>query len=186
MVGIFQTQTLIVCFALLADCLPNTQLNTQFQIQNTILRGCQLRNTAWVLGVVMYTGKETKVAMNTKPTPSKLSTLDKLLNRALAVLMGGLVVLTVVSDGLALWWRGEFFHLSRNVLNGSTTCGDVNTSCEPAYLFPDNQPFDNYLLPPWLAYFFTFAILYVFCATRRPRPPRPRCAVGGFPFVHSP
>ena len=114
----------------------------------------------------MYTGKETKVAMNTKPTPSKLSTLDKLLNRALAVLMGGLVVLTVVSDGLALWWRGEFFHLSPNVVNGSTTCGDVNTSCEPAYLFPVNQPFDNYLLPPWLAYFFTFAILYVGCAQR--------------------
>ena len=135
-------------------------METTFHIQNTVLRGCQLRNTAWAMGLVLYTGRETKVAMNTKPTPSKLSTLDKLLNRALLILLLGLVVLTVVSDGLAIWWRTTYLRVSDNVLNGSAVCGEPGTSCEPAYLFPLNEPFENFLLPSWLAYFFTFAILY--------------------------
>lgn len=33
--------------------------------KNLLLRGSQLRNTEWVVGLVVYTGMETKVMMNT-------------------------------------------------------------------------------------------------------------------------
>lgn len=44
---------------------------------NLLLRGSRLRNTKWVLGIVTYTGKESKIAQNARNPPSKQSNLDK-------------------------------------------------------------------------------------------------------------
>lgn len=49
-------------------------------IQNMLLRGCSLRNTDWVLGVVVFTGKETKIMLNSGITPSKRSRIARELN----------------------------------------------------------------------------------------------------------
>uniref|UniRef100_A0A7S1TDZ2 Phospholipid-transporting ATPase n=1 Tax=Compsopogon caeruleus TaxID=31354 RepID=A0A7S1TDZ2_9RHOD len=45
--------------------------------ENFLLRGCTLRNTEYVLGVVVNTGRETKLMMNIKPAPRKRSTVEK-------------------------------------------------------------------------------------------------------------
>jgi phospholipid-translocating ATPase len=49
-------------------------------INNLLLRGCQLRNTEWVLGVVVFTGEETKIMINSGITPSKRARITKDLN----------------------------------------------------------------------------------------------------------
>ncbi|KAF2737543.1 phospholipid-translocating P-type ATPase [Polyplosphaeria fusca] len=49
-------------------------------INNLLLRGSQLRNTEWVLGVVMFTGDETKIMINSGITPSKRAKISKDLN----------------------------------------------------------------------------------------------------------
>lgn len=49
-------------------------------IQNLLLRGCSLRNTEWVLGVVVFTGRETKIMLNAGITPSKRSRISRELN----------------------------------------------------------------------------------------------------------
>ena len=49
-------------------------------IENLLLRGCNLKNTDWVMGVVMFTGQETKIMMNSGITPSKRSHISKSLN----------------------------------------------------------------------------------------------------------
>ena len=49
-------------------------------IHNLLLRGCSLRNTQWVLGVVVYTGQETKIMTNSGETPSKRSRISRELN----------------------------------------------------------------------------------------------------------
>ena len=38
-----------------------------------ILRGCTLRNTDWIIGIVVFTGVETKIALNNKETAFKRS-----------------------------------------------------------------------------------------------------------------
>ena len=38
---------------------------------NVLLRGAKLRNTQWVHGVVVYTGHETKLLLNSTATPLK-------------------------------------------------------------------------------------------------------------------
>lgn len=44
---------------------------------NLLLRGSRLRNSKWILGIVTYTGKESKIAQNARNPPSKQSNLDK-------------------------------------------------------------------------------------------------------------
>ncbi|CAN6669942.1 phospholipid-transporting ATPase Dnf1p [Trichomonascus vanleenenianus] len=49
-------------------------------INNILLRGCSLRNTDWVIGVVLFTGQETKIMMNAGVTPTKRSQISRELN----------------------------------------------------------------------------------------------------------
>ena len=49
-------------------------------INNLLLRGCTLRNTDWAIGVVAFTGDETKIMMNAGITPSKRSRISRELN----------------------------------------------------------------------------------------------------------
>ncbi|EHK97677.1 putative Phospholipid-transporting ATPase DNF1 [Glarea lozoyensis 74030] len=49
-------------------------------INNLLLRGCNLRNTEWILGVVVFTGFDTKIMMNAGITPTKRSRISRELN----------------------------------------------------------------------------------------------------------
>ncbi|KAF4949465.1 hypothetical protein F66182_18516, partial [Fusarium sp. NRRL 66182] len=49
-------------------------------INNLLLRGCSLQNTEWVLGVVVYTGPETKIMLNSGETPTKRPALARAMN----------------------------------------------------------------------------------------------------------
>ena len=59
---------------------PGTQMAEPISINNLLLRGCTLRNTEWVLGVVVFTGRETKIMLNSGMTPSKRSRIARELN----------------------------------------------------------------------------------------------------------
>ncbi|CEG46840.1 p-type atpase (p-atpase) superfamily [Plasmopara halstedii] len=49
-------------------------------MDNLILRGSESRNADWTLGLVIYTGKETKVQMNSAAVPLKRSFVEKTLD----------------------------------------------------------------------------------------------------------
>ncbi|KAG9974884.1 aminophospholipid-translocating P4-type ATPase, partial [Aureobasidium melanogenum] len=49
-------------------------------INNMLLRGCSIRNTEWVLGIVVFTGEETKIMLNSGITPTKRAQISKDLN----------------------------------------------------------------------------------------------------------
>ncbi|KAL8692163.1 MAG: hypothetical protein Q9218_002759 [Villophora microphyllina] len=59
---------------------PGSEMAEPISINNLLLRGCSLRNTKWVLGVVVYTGRETKIMLNSGVTPSKRSRIARDLN----------------------------------------------------------------------------------------------------------
>lgn len=46
-------------------------------INELLLRGCAIRNTTWVIGLVVYTGADTKIMLNQGETPSKRSKIEK-------------------------------------------------------------------------------------------------------------
>ncbi|KAG4107798.1 phospholipid-translocating P-type ATPase [Neocallimastix lanati (nom. inval.)] len=49
-------------------------------INSMLLRDCILKNTEWVIGLVVYTGFHTKSILNTGDSPSKRSKIEKQLN----------------------------------------------------------------------------------------------------------
>jgi phospholipid-translocating ATPase len=49
-------------------------------INNLLPRGSSIRNTEWVLGVVVFTGSETKIMLNSGITPSKRAYISRDLN----------------------------------------------------------------------------------------------------------
>lgn len=52
-------------------------------IKNLLLRGCFVKNTDYGIGVVVYTGMDTKIMRNLKKAPHKVSNVMKLMNKML-------------------------------------------------------------------------------------------------------
>ncbi|KYR02985.1 P-type ATPase [Tieghemostelium lacteum] len=85
------------------DQTPKHPLNAT----QTLLRGCVLRNTEWIYGVVVYTGEDTKIMQNSTDAPSKRSTLEKLVNRALINLFIIMFVVCVVGTVVNIAWTSQ-------------------------------------------------------------------------------
>jgi len=66
-------------------------------ISQVLLRGCVLRNTEWAVGVVVYTGHETKIMKNTKVTPIKRSGIERTTNIQIMYLFTILLVVAIIS-----------------------------------------------------------------------------------------
>ncbi|KAI9253687.1 hypothetical protein EDC94DRAFT_636528 [Helicostylum pulchrum] len=60
-----------------------------------LLRGAQLRNTSWIYGIVVFTGHETKLMLNSSKKPSKISNVTRITNRNILYLFSILVIMSV-------------------------------------------------------------------------------------------
>lgn len=49
-------------------------------LQTVLLRGTVLRNTRWVTGIVLFTGGDSKIVLNSGGTPSKRSKVERQMN----------------------------------------------------------------------------------------------------------
>ncbi|KAK6140431.1 hypothetical protein DH2020_025815 [Rehmannia glutinosa] len=75
---------------------------------NIILRGCELKNTEWAIGVAVFAGRETKAMLNNSGAPSKRSQLETRMNREIIFLSIFLVALCVIiSVCHGVWLRNH-------------------------------------------------------------------------------
>ncbi|KAF6763732.1 phospholipid-translocating ATPase [Ephemerocybe angulata] len=105
-------------------------------MQNVLLRGTVLRNTKWVIGVVIYTGEDTRIVMNSGGTPSKRSKVERQMNPQVLV---NLVILALMA----------------------VACGVVDSVLQhrdyprgAPWLFWDNRPSDNPSINGLFTFFF--------------------------------
>jgi magnesium-transporting ATPase (P-type) len=57
-------------------------INIPISMDNILLRGSRVRNSASVYGIVLYTGKDTRLSMNSnKVKSSKFSTIERFRNK---------------------------------------------------------------------------------------------------------
>ncbi|ODV72376.1 phospholipid-transporting P-type ATPase [Cyberlindnera jadinii NRRL Y-1542] len=71
--------------------------NEPININNMLLRGCFLRNTKWALGIVIFTGADTKIMLNAGETPTKKSRISKDLNYTVLLNFALLFILCFIS-----------------------------------------------------------------------------------------
>lgn len=77
--------------------LPDQEMSEPISINNLLLRGCNLRNTEWALGVVVFTGADTKIMINSGITPSKRSRIARELNWNVVYNFVILLIMCIVS-----------------------------------------------------------------------------------------
>lgn len=73
-----------------------------------LLRGTVLRNTAWCLGIVVYTGSQTRMVMNSRPAPLKRSNIERITNKAMVCILATQAILALASDCLFMLHKDEF------------------------------------------------------------------------------
>ncbi|XP_044480722.1 phospholipid-transporting ATPase 3-like isoform X1 [Mangifera indica] len=96
-----------------------------------LLRGCSLRNTEYITGVVVFAGHETKVMMNSMNIPSKRSTLERKLDKLILALFGTLSVMCLIgSIGSAIFIDKKQYYLGLQKMTGSVDDDQFN---------PDNR-----------------------------------------------
>lgn len=49
-------------------------------VKNFLFKGAKMRNTDWILGIVAYTGRDTKIQINSSVSTSKLSKLENMMH----------------------------------------------------------------------------------------------------------
>ena len=96
-------------------------------INNILLRGCSLRNTKWVIGIVAFTGEDSKIILNAGVTPTKQSRMSHDLNYYVLLNFLLLFVICFVS-GLVngLWYRND--NTSRDYYEFGTVAGSPATN----------------------------------------------------------
>ncbi|KAG8689121.1 hypothetical protein FRC08_011082, partial [Ceratobasidium sp. 394] len=65
-------------------------------LQTTLLRGTVLRNTRWVIGIVLFTGDDSKIVLNSGGTPSKRSKVERQMNPQVFINLIILAIMAVV------------------------------------------------------------------------------------------
>jgi len=94
-----------------------------------LLRGTTLKNSGYVFGIVVYTGKETRIFMNNAETPMKSGSMEYFLNiqiSILAVLQLLLCVLCAIGSYYWRDWKGfsmYYLQLDKFVANNYSNTG---------------------------------------------------------------
>jgi phospholipid-transporting ATPase len=116
---------------------------------NIILRGCEVKNTAWAVGVAVYTGRDTKVMLNSSGAPSKRSRLEAHMNRETIVLAVLLVLLCSIVSLLTGIWLGVH----------SDELGVIPFFRKRDYSSPDDATYKWYGAAAQVAFTFMMAVI---------------------------
>ena len=116
--------------------------NIPLDAKQLLLKGAKLKNTRWIIGIVVYTGHNCKLMKNAKEPKTKFSSVEALMNKGLVSIFIVQAILCLLSAIL----RGTFYYA--NKLNLANT--------------EDNLSFGysvhNYALESFLN-FFTYLLL---------------------------
>uniref|UniRef100_A0A1A8PNA1 Phospholipid-transporting ATPase n=1 Tax=Nothobranchius rachovii TaxID=451742 RepID=A0A1A8PNA1_9TELE len=75
--------------------------------ENLLLRGATLKNTEHIYAVAIYTGMETKMALNYQSKSQKRSAVEKSMNAYLLVYLCILISKAVINTGLKYLWQSD-------------------------------------------------------------------------------
>uniref|UniRef100_A0A671SUN4 Phospholipid-transporting ATPase n=1 Tax=Sinocyclocheilus anshuiensis TaxID=1608454 RepID=A0A671SUN4_9TELE len=112
--------------------------------ENLLLRGARLKNTKEIFGVAVYTGMESKMALNYKCKSQKRSAVEKSMNTFLIIYLGILLFEAILSTILKYAWQAE------------------NKWDEPFYNQKTDQERNSSQILKFISDFLAFLVLYNF------------------------
>ncbi|GAB5362728.1 hypothetical protein AAMO2058_000823000 [Amorphochlora amoebiformis] len=112
-------------------------------------RGSVLRNTTWVIGMAIYTGPQTKIILNSSDPPLKRSTIDRIVDKILIIVIFAQCCLVTVADiGFLIWSNAN--------INENSDLGYYSTW----YLVPRGENANSFTFPNGVAYWLSYFILF--------------------------
>ena len=79
-----------------------------FDSKNCALRGARLKNTKFIYGIVMYTGKETKIMLNIIKYKVKFAYLDKLVDSIVFIIIIIRIIYVIIFTGIGIYYRKKY------------------------------------------------------------------------------
>jgi phospholipid-translocating ATPase len=126
-----------------------TEMVEPIGIGNLLLRGCSLKNTEWILGVVVFTGRETKIMLNSGVTLSKRARMAKDLNWNVIynfIILFFMCLVSGIIQGVT-WAQGnnslDFFEFGS--IGGSPPLDGLVTFWSAVILFQNLVPISLYI-----------------------------------------
>mmetsp|Transcript_26539 Transcript_26539/g.76396 ORF Transcript_26539/g.76396 Transcript_26539/m.76396 type:complete len:1133 (-) Transcript_26539:201-3599(-) len=97
---------------------------TPLSEENVLLRGCKVKNVAWAIGIVVFTGRETKIMMNAKEMKGrKMSHLERDVGKFTVCIGLTQVFLCVIAAAVNAWYETTEKHLGKTYLNLTSSPG---------------------------------------------------------------
>ena len=90
----------------------------QITVKNFLLRGSLLKNTEWAIGVVAYTGKDTKIMKNAEDSKYKQSQVERRTNQLIIfIFLFQVIVCIIVAIFNIFWTRNNAENYSKFIPN---------------------------------------------------------------------
>ena len=118
--------------------------------KNLLLKGARLKNTDWILGIVIYTGHNCKLMKNAKEPLTKMSTVEKLLNKLLV----GIFILQLILSLISAILHFVYFKRDSKLMAESDTLNDEEKNKNTFIDYKDFNIWVDSLLS-----FFTYLLL---------------------------
>lgn len=89
--------------------------------ENVLLRGCKVKNVSWAIGIVVYTGRQTKIMMNSKDKKGRKHSHVEMEVGKFTLCIGVIqVILCLIAAGINAWSETDSSHLDKTYLNLTT------------------------------------------------------------------
>ena len=79
-----------------------------FNIRNTAIRGAKLKNTEFIYGIIIYTGKETKIMKNIVKHKAKSASIDKWVDNIVIIILILRFTYIILFMLLGMWQRYKY------------------------------------------------------------------------------
>ena len=125
--------------------------NNEFPLdgKNLLLKGAKLRNTEWIVGIILYTGHNCKIMKNARDPILKMSSVERLLNKLLIGIFICQSILALISSIL----HYVYFNRSKKIVIQSKTISENEQNNSYIEYLPFNLVIDSILS------FFTYLLL---------------------------
>lgn len=84
--------------------------------ENFVLRESKLKNTEWIIGIVTYTGKDTKVTQSTESARQKVSKMEMIVQNSIVTVFVLQLIVSILLAVLYGYWIDSSYDLYRDYI----------------------------------------------------------------------